>query len=95
MDWPLFMNGMTETWRKGRKILDGSLRPDVMMSYREVIQEKTHELLAQLRTNPRDFRAHVRLLVGCTCYIARLLTPRQPSGKNYYVTHVWLRPGGW
>ncbi|KAI0273088.1 cytochrome P450 [Russula aff. rugulosa BPL654] len=63
-DWAIFMTGRTETWRKGRRILDGSLRPGAMMSYRQGMQEKTYELLAQLRESPNDFRAHLRLLQG-------------------------------
>ena len=61
------MTGRTETWRKGRRILDGSLRPGAIMPYRQGIQEKTYELLAQLRESPNDFRAHVRLSVGHLC----------------------------
>ena len=63
------MIGRTETWRKGRRILDGGLRPGAMISYRQGIQEKTYELLAQLRESPNDFRAHVRLSVCHPCYI--------------------------
>jgi len=58
------MTGRTETWRKGRRILEGSLRPGAMMSLRQGIQDKTYELLVQLRESPNDFRAHVRLLQG-------------------------------
>ncbi|KAN0109877.1 cytochrome P450 [Russula decolorans] len=64
LEWPIFISGRTETWRKGRRVLEGSLRPGAIMSYREGIQEKTYELLAQLRESPNDFRAHVRLLQG-------------------------------
>ena len=64
MDWPLFMIGMTDTWRKGRKILDGGLRPGAMGSYRQIMEEKTHDLLAQLRATPKDFHAHLKLSVG-------------------------------
>jgi hypothetical protein len=60
-EWPVFMIGFSETWRKERKILDGSLRPGAIMSYRQVMQEKTHELLAQLRSNPKDFCNRVKL----------------------------------
>jgi hypothetical protein len=76
MDWPIFMSGMTETWRKGRKLLDGSLRLGAMVSYRQMMQEKTREFLAQLYSNPKDFRAHVDLLVGHLLDIVRLLTAR-------------------
>jgi cytochrome P450 len=55
------MIGLSETWRKERKILDGSLRPGAVMSYRQVMQEKTVELLVQLRANPKDFDNRVKL----------------------------------
>jgi hypothetical protein len=59
-EWPVFMIGLNETWRKERKILDCSLRPGALMSYRQVMQEKTHELLVQLRANPKDFDNRVK-----------------------------------
>ena len=64
MDWPIFMIGMNESWRKGRKMLDHGLRPGAVMSHRQMMQEITRELLVQLRANPKDFRAHVELSVG-------------------------------
>jgi cytochrome P450 len=54
------MIGLSETWRKERKILDSSLRPGSVMSYRQVMQEKTHEFLAQLRANPKDFQYRIK-----------------------------------
>ena len=62
-DWPVFMARMGETWREGRKILDRSLGPGSAMSYRQMMQEKTREFLSQLLTTPKDFRAHIKLLV--------------------------------
>jgi hypothetical protein len=64
MDWPLFMTGTTETWRKGRKILDVNLRPGAMVSYRQMMKEDTRDLLAQLYATPKDFHAHLKLSVG-------------------------------
>jgi cytochrome P450 len=64
MNWPIFMTGTTETWRKGRKILDGNLRPGAMVSYRQMMEEKTRDLLAQLCATPKDFHAHLKLSVG-------------------------------
>ena len=61
MDWPIFMTRMSGTWRDGRKILDPSLRPGAAMSYRQIMQEKTREFLAQLFATPKDFRAHIEL----------------------------------
>ena len=69
MDWPVFMSGMSETWRQGRKLLDRSLRPGAVTSYRQMIQEKTIAFLAQLRANPKDFDAHVELSVRHVPYI--------------------------
>ena len=63
MDWPLFMTRMSETWRKGRKLLDRSLRPGATISYRQMMQEKTREFLAHLFVTPKDFYAHIELLV--------------------------------
>jgi hypothetical protein len=64
MDWPLFMSGMTETWREGRKILDRSLRPGATISYRQMMQEKTRQFLAHLLATPKDLHAHIELSVG-------------------------------
>jgi len=64
MDWPLFMTGMTETWREGRKLVDHSLRPGAVMTYGQMMQEKTRGFLTQLLATPKNFRAHVELLHG-------------------------------
>jgi cytochrome P450 len=69
VDWLIFLGGMNDTWRKGRKILYGSLRSGAMGSYWQVMQENTNEFLAQLRANPKDFRAHIKLSVGHVPYI--------------------------
>jgi hypothetical protein len=96
MDWPLFMTGMTETWRKGRKLVDHNLQPGALLTYGQMMQEKTREFLTQLIETPENFRTHVELSVGRLLYsIVGLLTARQPSGKIYHVTHLWLRPEGW
>jgi len=60
-NWGVFTIGFSETWRKERKILDGSLRPGAMMSYRQVMEEKTRELLVQLCADPKEFFNHVKL----------------------------------
>jgi cytochrome P450 len=92
MDWPIFMIGTSETWRKGRKLLDSSLRPGALISYRQMMQEKTRNFLAQLRANPKDFRAHIELSVDHLPYIAWLLTAGQTPRKTHHVTYIWLRP---
>ena len=68
MDWPLFMIGMTEIWREGRRLVDHNLRPGAVMTYGQMMQEKTREFLTQLIATPKDFRAHVELSVGCLPY---------------------------
>lgn len=70
MEWPILLNGTTETWRKGRRLLDRSLRPGGMTSYRQMMLDKTSEFLAQLRANPKEFRSHIEMSVGCPPYIA-------------------------
>ena len=64
MNWPLFNTGMTETWREGRKLVDHSLPPGVVMAYGQMMQEKTREFLSELFATPKKFRAHVELSVG-------------------------------
>jgi hypothetical protein len=69
-DWPLFFTGVNETWTNGRKLLNRSLRPGAMMSYRQMMQEKTREFLSQLRTNPKRFRDHIGRSVSLPPHIA-------------------------
>jgi cytochrome P450 len=71
LDWPLFTIRMNETWRKGRKLLDRSLRHGAMTLYLQMIQEKTREFLVRLRANPKDFRAHILMSV-ITCSLYRM-----------------------
>lgn len=68
-DWPLFFSGVNETWVNRRKLASRSLRPGAMMFYRKMIQEKTHDFLAQLRTNPKKFQDHVGRSVSHPPYI--------------------------
>ncbi|KAI0278789.1 CyP450 monooxygenase [Russula aff. rugulosa BPL654] len=63
-DWPLFMARMGDNWRKGRKLLDGNLRSGAMMLYRQMMQEKTCDFLANLFATPKDVHAHIELLQG-------------------------------
>jgi len=64
MEWPLFMTGMTETWRQGRKLANHSLRPGAVTTYRQMMQEKTHEFLTELLATPKNFHDHIKLSVG-------------------------------
>jgi hypothetical protein len=67
------MSGMSETWRRGRKLLDRSLRPGAITTYRQMIQEKTIGFLAQLRANPKDFKDHLELSVCHVPYVVCLI----------------------
>jgi hypothetical protein len=58
------MARMGDTWREGRKLLDGNLRSGAMMLYRQMMQEKTCDFLANLFATPKDVHAHIELLVG-------------------------------
>ena len=65
---------MGDTWREGRKLLDGTLRSGAIMSYRQMMQEKTREFLSNLSATPKDVHAHIVLSVGRFLYIVWLLT---------------------
>jgi cytochrome P450 len=62
------MAGMSETWREGRKLLDGGLRPGALISYQQMMQEKTRNFRSQLLATPKDFFAHIRLSVARLAY---------------------------
>ncbi len=53
-----------ETWRKGRRLLDGSLRPGALISYQQMMQEKTRDFLSQLLATPKDLFTHIGLFVA-------------------------------
>ena len=54
---------MGDAWRGGRKLLDGNLRSGAIILYRQMMQEKTREFLANLFATPKDVHAHIELLV--------------------------------
>ncbi|KAH9986732.1 cytochrome P450 [Russula compacta] len=62
--WALPFARGDERWRRGRRILDRSLRPGAITSYRPVIQAKTHLLLSRLLANPDQWEAHLELFQG-------------------------------
>ena len=94
MDRFLFNATKGEAWREGRNLLDRGLRPGATVSYRQMMQDNTYMFLSQLLASPTAFRHHINLSVGSLSYIVVPLTAQKPSGKTYYVTHVWLRPEG-
>ena len=90
MDWFVPVTGMCDAWRDERKLLDRSLGAGATVSYRQMIEEKTHWFLAQLIANPKEFQHHIELSVSNLSYIVFIITTRQPSGEAYHVTHIWL-----
>jgi hypothetical protein len=74
LDWFVPSIGTNEFWREGRKLLDRDLRPGAAMSYRQMMQEKTRWLLAQLFANPKEFHHHIELSLSRLSYIVRLLS---------------------
>ncbi len=90
MDWPVPLTGMGESWCEERKILDRSLGAGATVSYRQMMEEKTHWFLGQLFVNPKAFHDHLELSVifHLPCM---LLTIKQSSRETYHVTHIWLQ----
>ncbi|KAI9433752.1 cytochrome P450 [Lactarius indigo] len=64
VDWVFFLARMGAYWRKGRKLLDRSLRPGATAPHRRLIEEKTRVFLGQLLVTPNAFREHIDLLQG-------------------------------
>lgn len=50
----------TVLWRQRRRILDRGLRPSAAVQYWPIQQEKVHDFLKILLSNPEDFRQHVK-----------------------------------
>jgi hypothetical protein len=90
MDWFVPVTGMCDAWREERKLLDRSLRAGAIVSYRQMMEEKTRWFLAQLIANPKGFQHHIELSVCNLSYIVYIITTRQPSGEAYHVTRIWL-----
>ena len=63
VDWMFPIAKMGKYWRKGRKLLDRSLRPGATASSRRLIEEKTRVFLGQLLSNPKAFLEHIDQLV--------------------------------
>ncbi|KAH9986764.1 cytochrome P450 [Russula compacta] len=63
-EWVLSVARSDKRWRLGRRILDRSLRPGSIVSYRPMIQAKTHLLLSRLLANPDQWEAHLELFQG-------------------------------
>ena len=94
MDWFLGRARKGEVWREGRKLLDRNLRPGVVTSYRQMIQENTRVFLTRLLAAPKEFCSHNELSAVSLPHTALSLTVMQASGEPCHVPHIWVRPEG-
>ncbi|KAI0056551.1 cytochrome P450 [Artomyces pyxidatus] len=63
-DWNMAFFSDTVLWRQRRRILDRGLRPSAAVQYWPIQQEKVHDFLKILLSNPEDFRQHIKYLQG-------------------------------
>jgi cytochrome P450 len=62
-EWNLGFSNYTESFRRARKVLDRSLRPATIATYRPLLQTKAHVLLTHVLTNPDELDAHFHQFV--------------------------------
>ena len=63
-EWNLAFSNYTESFRQGRKLLDRSLRPATIATYRPLLQTKAHVLLTHVLANPDELDAHFHRFVA-------------------------------
>jgi cytochrome P450 len=69
LEWILVFSRYNESFRQSRKLLDRSLRPATLASYRPMLEARTHNFLAQVLANPDELEAHLHQFVGILwCY---------------------------
>jgi hypothetical protein len=74
-EWNLAFSNYTEPFRQARKLLDRSLRPATIATYRPLLQTKAHVLLTHVLANPDELDAHFHQFVA-------FLWPRTISLNN-------------
>lgn len=62
--WNMGLGNCTEEWRLGLKLLNRSLRPASIVTYRPMLEAKTYELLSQVLANPDELENHLNHLSG-------------------------------
>ena len=62
-DWNLGFSNYTESFRQARKLLDRSLRPATIATFRPLLQTKAHVLLTQVLANPDELDAYFHQFV--------------------------------
>ena len=63
-EWNLAFSKNTESWRLARRLIDRSLRPASVVTYRPLLQTKAQVLLTQLLANPDELEGHLYQFVA-------------------------------
>jgi hypothetical protein len=96
-EWIMAFSRFTESSRQARKLLDRSLRPTTIATYRPLLQTKAHALLNQVLTNPDELDAHFHQFVALLWLRALSLnniTTIQYVRFSNFSYGVWLRSQG-
>ena len=59
----LVFSRYNESFRQARKLLDRSLRPATLASYRPLLETRVHNLLARVLAKPDELEAHLKQFV--------------------------------
>jgi cytochrome P450 len=96
-EWILAFSKYTESFRQARKLLDRSLRPASIATYRPLLQTKAHVLLTHALANPVELDAHFHQFVALPSFRAVSLnniTTIQSVRFANLSYGVWLRSQG-
>jgi hypothetical protein len=63
-EWILAFSNYTESLRQARKLLERSLRPATIATYRPLLKTKAHVLLTHVLANPDELEAHLYQFVA-------------------------------
>ena len=78
--WQIPIARYGENWRRGRKLLDRSLRPGAAAMYRPMQQGRVRVLLTRLLATPDEWQDHIELcetiyIVTNDIFIHRFFSP--------------------
>ena len=62
-EWIMAFSKYTESFRQARKLLERSLRPAAVATYRPLLQTKAHVLLTHVLANPDELDTHFHQFV--------------------------------
>jgi hypothetical protein len=91
--WNVGLGNCTEEWRLGLKLLNRSLRPASIVTYRPMLEAKAYELLSQVLANPDELEAHLNRFVPFLWRAFGFLTivpTVKPIGVDSVNHSVWL-----